>query len=411
MSRFFIILLGLVALSILARFCININTPQIEDDLAVRTQKALLEQGKSFAQVGVDGRDIYLSGIAPSQDEIKNVVEISTKVFGVRRVVNQLGLDRAVSELEPQTLARDSLEDSTVEIVEQPSETHTSKSIELNLAKEPESLKSQHKILYPVVESPYRTGFSYKDGELVLTGVVADESSHLWLSNRAQEIFGKGNVDDQLRVAYGAPQGWHNTAETALTNLVMFSKAEASIVDNVLTIRGPSISEKLKERVEADVNAGIGQSYIAKFDIGESELSSADLVKGGNTPLNAAMPSKCQWKLDKALEGQAILFDTNKAVIKRKSHVLLEQLSVIVKECSESSIEVGGHTDSRGKKLHNQKLSELRAKAVVLYLQKQGVPAKKLTAKGYGELMPVTDNNSVKGMASNRRIEFKVGRE
>ncbi len=397
MSRFLIILLGLVALSILARFCIYTNTPRIEDDIATRTQQALTNSGKSFALVGVDGRDIYLSGIAPNVREKNLAADIAGKVFGVRSVVNQLDLDK---------IKEDEFE-AQVPDVEENAEVVEAEPIEAYMAEEP-----QPAILFPVAESPYRTDFSYKSGAITLTGVVADEVSHLWLLNKAKETFGEDNVEDQLRVSYGAPQGWHNTVETALANLVMFSKGQASMVDNTLTLSGTTASEELVERVKADVAEGIGQTYIARFDIKISESVLEPIVA---EPQAAPVVTKtselkvpCQRQFNEALAGKRILFDTNKAAIKLRSHGLLDQLVTIAKGCAEFSVEVGGHTDSRGLRAYNQRLSESRAKAVVAYLKKHGINANKLSAKGYGELMPIADNNTVKGMARNRRIEFKV---
>ena len=50
----------------------------------------------------------------------------------------------------------------------------------------------------------------------------------------------------------------------------------------------------------------------------------------------------------------------------------------------------------------------LRAKAVITYLTKAGVPLSKLKAVGLGEDKPVGDNATVEGRAQNRRIEFVV---
>ena len=48
-------------------------------------------------------------------------------------------------------------------------------------------------------------------------------------------------------------------------------------------------------------------------------------------------------------------------------------------------IELGSHTDARGKAEYNMSLSEKRAKAAMDYLIKQGVDPNRLTFKGYGE--------------------------
>ena len=51
-------------------------------------------------------------------------------------------------------------------------------------------------------------------------------------------------------------------------------------------------------------------------------------------------------------------------------------------------------------------LSDERAKAVVAYLVKKGVPEGAMTAKGYGSEKPIASNDSEEGRARNRRVEF-----
>ena len=77
-------------------------------------------------------------------------------------------------------------------------------------------------------------------------------------------------------------------------------------------------------------------------------------------------------------------------------------------------IEISGHTDSKGSDSYNQKLSEARAKAVVDYLIRNGIARDRLSAKGYGESLPVEPNenpdgtDNPEGREKNRRTEFKV---
>ena len=110
--------------------------------------------------------------------------------------------------------------------------------------------------------------------------------------------------------------------------------------------------------------------------------------------------------LQKAMKG--IAFETGKANIKKSSYKLLDQIAKTFIENKDFIIEVQGHTDNVGKAALNKALSEKRANAVMNYLIKKGVPAERMTAKGYGDEMPIADNKTKAGREKNRRVEFSI---
>ena len=58
--------------------------------------------------------------------------------------------------------------------------------------------------------------------------------------------------------------------------------------------------------------------------------------------------------------------------------------------------------------VHNQRLSQRRADAVLDYLIPRGVPASALSASGLGESRPIAPNESREGRALNRRVEPRL---
>jgi outer membrane protein OmpA-like peptidoglycan-associated protein len=107
-----------------------------------------------------------------------------------------------------------------------------------------------------------------------------------------------------------------------------------------------------------------------------------------------------------ALRG--INFETGKAIIKGTSFQILNDIVLIMQENPEYKLEINGHTDDVGNDAMNLKLSQDRADAVKKYLVDKGIDPSRMTAKGYGETMPVADNKTSDGRALNRRVEFKV---
>ena len=79
-----------------------------------------------------------------------------------------------------------------------------------------------------------------------------------------------------------------------------------------------------------------------------------------------------------------------------------------MKARSDVSIGVYGHSDNKGGKAYNQKLSQARAAACMDYLVKHGIDRNACSRKGYGPDKPIADNATEEGRAKNRRVEFKV---
>jgi OmpA-OmpF porin, OOP family len=69
-------------------------------------------------------------------------------------------------------------------------------------------------------------------------------------------------------------------------------------------------------------------------------------------------------------------------------------------------VDVNGYTDSIGSADYNLRLSDRRARAVVDYLEKDGVSADRLSPHGYGKTDCVTPNSTAEGRAQNRRVEL-----
>lgn len=99
-------------------------------------------------------------------------------------------------------------------------------------------------------------------------------------------------------------------------------------------------------------------------------------------------------------------FDTGKATIRPDSAKTLDEAAAGLKAVPAMKIEVGGHTDNVGTPEANLKLSQERAQAVMAALVQRGVPAARMTAKGFGQTVPVADNRTEDGRAKNRRVEL-----
>jgi OmpA-OmpF porin, OOP family len=101
-----------------------------------------------------------------------------------------------------------------------------------------------------------------------------------------------------------------------------------------------------------------------------------------------------------------IHFDTGKADILPDSESTLNEIVKLMQQDTALKLRIEGHTDNQGNASANQALSEKRAQSVVAWLTAHGVPATRLTAKGFGQTQPVADNSTEDGRAKNRRVEL-----
>lgn len=101
-------------------------------------------------------------------------------------------------------------------------------------------------------------------------------------------------------------------------------------------------------------------------------------------------------------------FETGLATLEPEAYQVLDELVAYLTRKTDDRIEIGGHTDNVGTAANNLKLSMDRATAVMNYLISKGIAAERLVAKGYGMTVPIEENRTAEGRASNRRTEVKV---
>jgi outer membrane protein OmpA-like peptidoglycan-associated protein len=105
---------------------------------------------------------------------------------------------------------------------------------------------------------------------------------------------------------------------------------------------------------------------------------------------------------------RAVHFATGKAELPPAAYTELQELAQWLRDRPQQRVEIAGHTDNVGQPAANQALSEQRAKAVFDYLRQQGIPAHRLSYRGYGDAQPVADNAQPSGRQMNRRVECRL---
>ena len=163
-----------------------------------------------------------------------------------------------------------------------------------------------------------------------------------------------------------------------------------------------------KEELSKDVQAKTGELEQLKGTYDKLEDKMKDEIAKGDIRLSQSGGKLRVDLVDK------ILFDSGEAVISKRGEGVLSRVGAVLAAMDDKQIQVSGHTDSNpiSEKLApqfptNWELSVSRAVNVVRFLEeKASVPAKNLTATGYGQYHPIASNKSAAGRARNRRIEI-----
>lgn len=143
-----------------------------------------------------------------------------------------------------------------------------------------------------------------------------------------------------------------------------------------------------------DIYTRLSQEPGGPYEINVADVSAEDW--------GAMLETQCRVTL------YSVHFDLDRPTLRPESVTTLEKAAAVLKAKRAWKIEVQGHMDNIGAEgdALRQVLSEARAKAVAAWLTTHGVPASRVTAKGYGKTRPVADNDSDLGRARNRRIEL-----
>jgi outer membrane protein OmpA-like peptidoglycan-associated protein len=111
---------------------------------------------------------------------------------------------------------------------------------------------------------------------------------------------------------------------------------------------------------------------------------------------------------EEVLTLENLIFDLGKSEIKPESFNELDNLVNLMIENPDMVIQLEGHTDFRGGKSKNQKLSEDRVMQVKSYLIRGGILPDRILTKAFGGSKPLSWESSEEASRLNRRVEVRI---
>lgn len=238
------------------------------------------------------------------------------------------------------------------------------------------------------------------EGLLQMRGRMTDEQSRSAIVSLARARFGSDAVHNAARLDEDLPKSWSIRVLTALEALAKLSNGAAVVTPDTVSITGNTGLETASDDITGLLSSKLGEAEDFSVNVTYQEK----LDPQASVP----EPEECVAELKQIQEVRKINFEPGSATIDADSLGVMDDIAEVLKACGQFRMEIAGHTDSQGREVMNEQLSQARANTVLSELRMRRVLTSTFSAKGYGEEFPIADNGTEEGREANRRIEFNL---
>ncbi len=174
-------ILGLLILALLFVLTIPIFADRIPSTLQTHLTKKLVDQGYDWVRVGVQGRNVTLSGNAPTAKDSFAVLGVIEKYTPIVRIRDQIT---------------------------------------------------------PRIIQPYSMKMAWDGKQLLLNGYIPDQSSYDDFLKSAYQLLDKNKIQGHLMLGAGAPENWQQIIKTSLQQLLKLKQGNLEITNYSLYFAG-----------------------------------------------------------------------------------------------------------------------------------------------------------------------------
>lgn len=238
------------------------------------------------------------------------------------------------------------------------------------------------------------------EGLVQLRGRLSDENLRNVTDSYAKAAFGSENVYTATRLVDDLPNTWPVRVLTGLEALAQLSNGAVTVTPETLVVSGNTGNPEASTNIASLLASKLGEA--TTFDIRVVYKEKLDPVAAVPTP------DQCEAEIGEILAISKITFEPGNATIDASALGTMDDIAEILKLCGSIPLEIQGHTDSQGREEMNLNLSQARAQSVLNELRARRVLTASFDAVGYGETVPIADNDTEEGREANRRIEFKL---
>lgn len=258
-------------------------------------------------------------------------------------------------------------------------------------------------IIYTLMDFDYKNNITTNTNE----DSFSFDASHI--TKYTNEILVKFNsMKEELINSTGMKKEQKTLEEPLDINAEAVEKPQASKTEDL-----SDNLDEVKETQEIEVENP--QKVLENSENTPKTIENEEIVEESETiePITNSIENtkKLQSMINDVLNENKITFKRQSVKVTDDSNITLGKVAQILKDNEFLTIEVAGHTDSRGKASLNKRLSQQRANSVRDILISLGIDKNRLKAVGYGEKFPIAKDDKDGLSEINRRVEINIIKE
>lgn len=185
-------LLGSLLLALLLLISIPSFTKRIPPAIENSVKHELQRSGMNWVVVKAQGRNITLSGQAPTVQQHQQALSTANNIDGVRDITDNMT---------------------------------------------------------PRIISPYTFAMRWSEGKLVINGFVSDQKSYTHVLETSFKLYGKDNVTGDIKLGAGAPKDWDALLQTSLASLRNMDQGIVDITQQSIQVSGTTTATATKQQI------------------------------------------------------------------------------------------------------------------------------------------------------------------
>jgi len=232
-----------------------------------------------------------------------------------------------------------------------------------------------------------------REDEITVEGVIRDWESPVT------------DIADTLDIEASYSSGYAKTSEQIIQSIRELQGLREDLVERDRQIRG--LEEELRELDDRLGGATAERTtLVRRLERQARTREQFELVENMFDPSEAIVLRDVN-NLIIRLTG--LSFVSNSSELNTAAIELINKLEAAINVFPQCDLIIEGHTDSKGNVGRNLQLSMARAQSVVDYMMREmRIPDYRITAAGYGDARPISNNKTAEGRSKNRRIDLII---